>query len=186
MNEIWHVIPCPSTVTLTNIQKERGTHGSVYCLWECEKRTPVWVGQSIPALVRSINDKAVVTAEKRLHASSLYRCLRREARKESHKNWKVNKFARSEISELNQHLLQFPSTIYCSKSPELWRCERSEKDLEATPSTNSPVQASVRKTNSFGTLTCLADDNTVSSTSSICSEEIIINSSHNPLLCPSK
>jgi len=118
----WYVIPCPAQVQLTCVQKERGTHGAVYALWECEKRTPCWIGQSIPALVRSINEKAVVAPEKRLHASSLYRCLRREARKESHKNWKVEKFARADIAELNLFLNGFPSIVVTSKSPELWFC----------------------------------------------------------------
>ena len=127
-DETWFIIPCPSSVELTNVAKERGTHGSIYCLWECEKRTPVWVGQSVPALVRSINEKAVMTPEKRLHASSLYRCLRREARKESHKNWKVEKFSRNQVQDLNAHLSQFPSVVYCSKSPELWRCTPTAKE----------------------------------------------------------
>ena len=118
----WYVIPCPANVQLTSVQKERGTHGAIYALWECEKRTPCWIGQSIPALVRSINQKAVIAPEKRLHASSLYRCLRREARKESHKSWKVEKFARADITELNQFLCEFPSIVVTSKSPELWHC----------------------------------------------------------------
>ena len=78
-SEQWYVIPCPANVQLTSVLKERGTHGAIYALWECEKRTPCWIGQSIPALVRSINEKAVIAPEKRLHASSLYRCLRRVA-----------------------------------------------------------------------------------------------------------
>ncbi len=69
--DAWYVIPCPSSVILTSVCKERGTHGSVYCLWECERKMPVWIGQSIPALVRSINEKAVMNDAKRLHASSL-------------------------------------------------------------------------------------------------------------------
>jgi hypothetical protein len=72
--------------------------------------------------VRCINEKAVIALEKRLHASSLYRCLRREARKESHKSWKVEKFARGDIVELNRFLCEFPSIVVVSKSPELWHC----------------------------------------------------------------
>lgn len=120
--DAWYIIPCPSTVELTCVCKERGTHGSVYCLWECERRLPVWIGQSIPALVRSINEKAVMNDTKRLHASSLYRCLRREARKESHKNWKVEKFSRAQVEDLNVFIGSFPSAVFISKSPELWKC----------------------------------------------------------------
>ena len=76
----WYVIPCPANVELTSVAKERGTHGSIYCLWECERRSPAWLGQSVPALVRSINEKAVLAPEKRLHASSLYRCRGRRTR----------------------------------------------------------------------------------------------------------
>lgn len=131
--EQWYVIPCPSTINLTKVEKERGTHGAIYALWECEKLMPCWVGQSVPALVKSINEKAVSAPEKRLHASSLYRCLRREARKESHKNWKVEKFSRSDVGLLNTFLKQFPSIVVTSKSPELWHCTTmGEKKEEET------------------------------------------------------
>lgn len=124
----WYVIPCPSSVKLTDVKKERGTHGSIYTLWECELRSPLWVGQSIPALVRSINNKAVYSPEKRLHASSLYRCLRGEAKKASHKSWKVEKFSRTDLDNINRHIGIFPSVVYVSKSPEMWRCGEPEKD----------------------------------------------------------
>lgn len=117
----WYIIPCPSEVKLSSVKKERGTHGSIYTLWECELRSPLWVGQSIPALVRSINENAVYSREKRLHASSLYRCLRGEAKKASHKSWKVEKFSRNDLEQLNTHINIFPSVIYVSKSPEMWR-----------------------------------------------------------------
>lgn len=142
-SEPWYVIPCPSNVQLTSVAKERGTHGSLYVLWECERRTPAWIGQSIPSLVRSINEKAVIAPEKRLHASSLYRCLRREARKESHKSWKVEKFARTDINELNLFLREFPSIVVTSKSPELWHCNAisaPEEDAEDLPASLAPPE----------------------------------------------
>lgn len=121
----WYIIPCPSEVKLSSVKKERGTHGSIYTIWECELRSPLWVGQSIPALVRSINENAVYSREKRLHASSLYRCLRGEARKNNHKSWKVEKFSRTDLEQLNNRIGIFPSVIYVSKSPELWRLGES-------------------------------------------------------------
>lgn len=127
-NGTWYIIPCPSEVRLSDVKKERGTHGSIYTLWECELRSPLWVGQSIPALVRSINDNVVHTREKRLHASSLYRCLRGEARKLVHKSWKVEKFSRTDLDQLNRHIGAFPSVIYVSKSPEMWRLGEVEED----------------------------------------------------------
>ena len=93
---------------------------------------PVWIGQSIPALVRSINEKAVVNESKRLHASSLYRCLRKEARKESHKSWKVEKFSRAQVEDLNAFVAGFSSAVFISKSPELWKCGRPQSDTAAT------------------------------------------------------
>ena len=139
--EHWFVIPCPSNINLTTVEKERGTHGAIYALWECEKRTPCWVGQSVPALVRSINQKAVVTPEKRLHASSLYRCLRREARKESHKNWKVEKFSRADVGLLNTFFQQFPSIVVTSKSPELWHCSATSPPEEPASVAEAPVES---------------------------------------------
>ena len=94
----------------------------------------MWIGQSIPALVRSINEKAVMNETKRLHASSLYRCLRKEARKESHKNWKVEKFSRTQVEDLNVFIKAFPSAVFISKSPELWKC--------STPDTTERIMTS--------------------------------------------
>ena len=130
----WYIIPCPSNVTLTHVDKERGTHGSIYVLWDIDVKSPIWVGQSIPALVRSVNEKAVINKEKRLHASSLYRCLRGEARKQHHKSWKVDKYSRHALDEMNKFITGFPSVVYVSKSPELWRCNtlQQSNDDEST------------------------------------------------------
>ena len=133
----WYIIPCPSTVTLTQVDKERGTHGSIYVLWDIDEKSPVWVGQSIPALVRSVNEKAVINKEKRLHASSLYRCLRGEARKQHHKSWKVDKYSRDALAEMNKFLSEFPSVVYVSKSPELWRCMQADDEKEETANTET-------------------------------------------------
>jgi hypothetical protein len=123
----WYIIPCPSSVALTHVDKERGTHGSIYVLWDIDEKSPVWVGQSVPALVRSVNEKAVINKEKRLHASSLYRCLRGEARKQHHKSWKVDKYSRDSLEQMNKFLSDFPSVVYVSKSPELWKCRQQEE-----------------------------------------------------------
>jgi hypothetical protein len=129
----WFVIPCPNSINLTAVDKERGTHGSVYALWEVDCRSPLWIGQSIPALVRSVNEKAVWTLEKRLHASSLYRCLRGESRKLSHKSWRVEKYSRSELVTLNSRMKGFPSVVCVSKSPEMWQCNTpQENQIEDT------------------------------------------------------
>jgi hypothetical protein len=117
---VWHVIQCPANLVLTSIGKERGTHGFIYTIWEVERRFPVWVSQSIPAVVKAINDKAVTAHEKRLHASSIYRVLRGESQKRSHKHHSVCRWSRTNLVELNAHLKSFPSCIFVSKSPEQW------------------------------------------------------------------
>lgn len=117
---VWHVIQCPANLVLTSIGKERGTHGFIYTIWEVERRFPVWVSQSIPAVVKAINDKAVTAHEKRLHASSIYRVLRGESQKRSHKHHSVCRWSRTNLVELNAHLKAFPSCIFVSKSPEQW------------------------------------------------------------------
>lgn len=148
--EQWYIIPCPAGVQLTSIAKERGTHGSIYCLWECDRRSPCFLGQSVPALVKCINEKVVLTPEKRLHASSLYRCLRRESKKSLHKSWKVERYSRCDISSLNEFLSGFPSIIVTSKSPELWHCvatgvddsTEDPEDGEAPPVAAQPAASS--------------------------------------------
>ena len=118
--QVWHVIQCPANLVLTSVGKERGTHGFIYTIWEVERRFPVWVSQSIPAVVKAINDKAVLAHEKRLHASSIYRVLRGESQKRSHKHHAVCRWARTHLAELNTHLRLFPSCIFVSKTPEQW------------------------------------------------------------------
>ena len=127
--EAWHIIPCPPTLSLVEVSKEHGTHGSVYFLF-CESHAAAWIGQSIPALVRKINEKAILNSSKRLHASSLYRCLRKEARKESHKGWKVEKFSRAQVEDINSFISTFPGVVFVSKSPELWKCSKPEEKGE--------------------------------------------------------
>ena len=126
--DIWYIIACPSSIELTHISKERSTHGSTYLLWDMDQKSPVWIGQSIPALVRCINEKAIVNPSKRLHASSLYRCLRREAVKQNHKNYCVTKFSRAQVEDVNLFMRRFPSAVFVSKSPELWKCGPPPQD----------------------------------------------------------
>jgi hypothetical protein len=166
----WYIIPCPSSVTLTQVDKERGTHGSIYVLWDIDEKSPVWVGQSIPALVRSVNEKAVINKEKRLHASSLYRCLRGEARKQHHKSWKVDKYSRDALPEMNRFLGEFPSVVYVSKSPELWRCTQGggedgdvphpTDDTSALPGNDEEEDATGRHGTSSGSSAVIVDRDT--------------------------
>lgn len=117
----WYAIPVPPTIQLLEVLKETSTHGSLYSLFECEERSNLFIGQSIPALTKAINSKAIVIPEKRLHCSSLYRVLRSESKKTSHKNWKVTKYNRNEIDKINTLMKKFPGVIFISKTPELWK-----------------------------------------------------------------
>jgi hypothetical protein len=121
----WHIINAPSSIELTSVGKESGTHGQVYTLWEIERQLPVWVSQSIPAVVEHINKRATHTTEKKLHASSLYRVLRGESVKQAHKNWKVARWARNELGPLNEHIKLFPSCIFVSKAPDYWKVSKA-------------------------------------------------------------
>lgn len=122
-DERWHVIVCPSRVRFSSVDKEPGTHGFIYTLWEAEEQLPVWVSQSIPALVRCINAKAVAIREKRLHASSVYRVLRGESLKKMHKSYRCARWSRDDIERLNEHLRAFSGCIVVSKAPERWNIE---------------------------------------------------------------
>ena len=122
-DDSWVIIPCPPEIMLSEIQKEKGTHGAVYLLYECDMSTPIWVGQSIPAIVKAVNDKAVLASEKRLHASSLYRCLRGESKKGIHKGWRVERLERGEFNVINAKIKVFSSVVFVSKDPEKWRTE---------------------------------------------------------------
>jgi hypothetical protein len=128
--ETWYVIHCPSSVVITSVDKERSTQGVIYCIWNLDSVGPVWVGQSIPALIRSINEKAIMEHEKRLHASSAYRCLRGESRTRSHKGHGIERFSRNSLEALNTFLRSFTSAVYVSKSPEYWHCTDSTEDGE--------------------------------------------------------
>jgi hypothetical protein len=117
----WYCVPVPNTVQLSEIQKEQSSHGLVYLLFECEQRSSLFVGQSIPALTKAINSKAIQIQEKRLHCSSLYRVLRSESKKASHKNYRCIKVKRTDIAIINSYIQQFPSIVFVSKSPDLWK-----------------------------------------------------------------
>ena len=146
--EDWSVIPCPPEVTLSAIHKEKGTHGAVYLLYECDMSSPIWVGQSVPAIVKAVNDKSILAIEKRLHASSLYRCLRGESKKGIHKGWRVERVERGEIASINERIKKFSSVVFVSKDPEKWRTDNvlrtseSASDASAEAHADSNVQDS--------------------------------------------
>lgn len=132
-DSVWHTIAVPSHMELLSVQKESGTHGYIYTLWEIDHHQPCWVSQSVPAIVSAINNKVVTTREKRLHASSVYRVLRGESCKQSHKNHRVAKFSRQSLKELNAHLQTFVSCMFVTKTPEKWRVLLLPEPSEQTP-----------------------------------------------------
>ena len=56
------------------IQKERGTQGKVYTLWQDEH--VCWVSQSVPAVVAAVN--RLLPKVRQLQAAGLYCVLRHE------------------------------------------------------------------------------------------------------------
>ena len=138
-NDAWSMVQVPKGVRLSGVAKERGTHGSIYCVWEVECKCPCWVSQSIPATVSAINTKAIFSQEKRLHASSIYRVLRGESHKMLHKSHTVKRWSRSaeDLQHLNDHLARFPSCIFITKVPEIWKVNSSA----STPSAPSEPRA---------------------------------------------
>ena len=58
----------------SRIEKEHGTQGKVYTLWQDEHAC--WVSQSAPALISALN--RLLPKLRHLHASSLYCVLRHE------------------------------------------------------------------------------------------------------------
>jgi hypothetical protein len=120
-NEAWFLVQASNTVRLVKVNKEHSTHGFIYILLELNTTSPCWVGQSVPALVSSINTNASgVVGRSALHASSLYRILRREAKRAEHKGFAIYRYPRNLLDEVNIILAKAPYVIYVTKKPSLW------------------------------------------------------------------
>jgi hypothetical protein len=143
-SKAWSVVHCPTDIDLTAISKECCSHGSIYLLWEVEMETPCFVSQSVPAVVKVINELAIGRPEKRLHASSLYRCLRGESVKNTHKTWRIDRFPRTSMPEINAHLKQFASAIFVTKSPDKWRIAKRQVDEAPTAAPPSSERGDTR------------------------------------------
>jgi hypothetical protein len=132
-NESWFLVQASNTVRLVKVNKEHSTHGFIYILLELNTASPCWVGQSVPALVSSINTSASgVVGRSALHASSLYRILRREAKRAEHKGFAIYRYPRNLLDEVNVILAKAPYVIYVTKKPSLWNIA-----LPGAPSTVS-------------------------------------------------
>ena len=120
-NEAWFLVQASNMVRLVQVNKEHSTHGFIYILLELNTTSPCWVGQSVPALVSSINTNSVgIAGRSALHASSLYRILRREAKRAEHKGFAIYRFPRNLLDEVNMILTKAPYVIYVTKKPALW------------------------------------------------------------------
>lgn len=144
--DTWNMIHVPKGVELSGVSKEHGTHGSIYCIWEIERKCPCWISQSIPAIIAAINEKAIMNREKRLHASSVYRVIRGESHKMIHKNHCVRRWDRSTASlrEINEHIAVFPSCVFITKMPDIWKVSDAKEGAAEAPASSGGEAVEVR------------------------------------------
>ena len=116
---MWQVIQCPATTEFKRVAKEQETHGNLYIVWERYGRTPCWICQSVPVLIQFMNQR-FRDAEKHLRVSPLYRILRGESTKQTHKNHEIVMLERDEMEALNRIIRRFPACNVVTKDPEKW------------------------------------------------------------------
>lgn len=108
-------------VRLTRVARERGKQGRIYAAW-CPGRTDVcFLGQSATKLCAVVNARR--PGEPRLHASSLYRILRRETLAEASAGLQLRLFLPHDLDALNAHLARFDSVCWVSDELHRWECE---------------------------------------------------------------
>jgi len=109
----WTAIPTP-TLRLDRIDREHGTQGNVFVCW------PSWgnvafVAQSLPALTRWLNSQGGGCY---LKVALLYKISR--GLQKQHLGWRVERFARGDLDQLNARLVRFGSLVFLTRSPQSW------------------------------------------------------------------
>ena len=118
-NISWYCITTDNNVRIVSVNKEFSTHGILYTIYHKHDNT-IWVSQSLPTMVYVINEN-INDYKKRIHPSSLYRCIRGESKKGVHKNWMVNKFERRNCSDIIFD--QFMKIVFIVKTPSEWKLD---------------------------------------------------------------
>jgi hypothetical protein len=114
--QTWAILQT-SPLEFVEIEKEKGTHGSLYLLHDT-LRTLGFVSQSVPIVSFTFREKTGIW----INYSSIYRQLRGEARKKTMKShWKVQKFPRSELENFNNYLKGFSTLFFITKNPDIYK-----------------------------------------------------------------
>ena len=124
----WYVVRLPQGVQFTHIKKEKDCQGRLILIYEEDGEDACWLSQSMPAVVRAIND--TVSRPKGLHCSSAHRILRAESLSHVHKNHHVVAYHRHELAALNEHISQLPGCRCVTKDVNAWYIKPLEVEDE--------------------------------------------------------
>ena len=119
--------------SLSRIQKERGTQGKIYTLWQDEHAC--WVSQSVPAMVSALN--RVLPKIRQLQPSGLYSVMRHEHIGGYHIFFRIRMWRREDTVSLNEFLAQYRESIFVTKTPSSWKLVKSIEHRD----TPSPVES---------------------------------------------
>lgn len=98
------------------VTKEMGTQGSIFLLWCIGNDGMVCASQSLPALIRWLNER-----QDSIHfrISSLYRVSR--GGQVQHHGWKVARYSISDIDAVNSQLAEFRNLVFLTRFPDNWQ-----------------------------------------------------------------
>jgi hypothetical protein len=111
----WSMLRVPA-LEFCQIHKELGTQGNLYLLFD-KNHSIAFVTQSVPLISKAVFLKTKTI----LYNSSIYRMIRKLAKKQTMKNmWKALKFKREELDEFNLLLKKFNLIFFITKDPDLY------------------------------------------------------------------
>jgi hypothetical protein len=117
----WHIVQAP-VLEFCHIDKEIGTHGKVYIVWD-KSRTLAFISQSIPVITETIFQKTKFV----VNNSSIYRMVRLRAKKDIKDHWRAKKYDRKNLDEFNKGLNLFISLIFITKNVDLYAFKAPEQ-----------------------------------------------------------
>ena len=109
-------IYCTPPPRFASVAREPGAQGTLYCLWHPERPT-AWLGQSVPPLLRALNEKGVYY---KLHVSSIYRMLRGQHQSQQHHGWRVLRCGLDDLQPLNELLSTKLDLVVVCRCPDSW------------------------------------------------------------------
>ena len=111
----WRAVATPP-LKLREVDKEAGTQGSIYLLWRIGCESVVCAAQSLPALIRWLNEQQDLI---HFRTSSMYRVSR--CGQNQHHGWRAERHSRQEIGRLNARLMEFKNLVFLTRSPDSWK-----------------------------------------------------------------